>query len=77
MISTNDYIELLRKSVRIFDYFRRLFDDGLQFSFSPGNIRHEEFGLWILEDLILKEQVLISSAEREVHRRIDAGDLRV
>ena len=63
--------------MRIFGYFRENFDCGSQFSFSPGNIRHEEFSLWILEDLILKEQVLLSSAEREVHRRIDAGDLRV
>ena len=39
MISANDYIELLGKSVRIFDYFGRTFDGGLQFNFSPGNIR--------------------------------------
>ena len=54
MISLKDYIKFLRKSVRIFSYFGKIFDCGSLFNFSPGNIRNEGFSLWIFRRLNFK-----------------------
>ena len=43
MMSLNDYIKSLLRSVRIFGCFGKIFDFGSQFSFSPGNIRNQGF----------------------------------
>ena len=61
MISANDYIELLGKSVRIFDYFGRIFDGGLQFNFSPGNIRIYESSFWIISSVQFSHSVVFDS----------------
>ena len=43
LVSLNDYIKSLLRSVRIFGCFGKIFDFGSQFSFSPGNIRNQGF----------------------------------
>ena len=40
MLSLNDSAAFLSKSVKIFGYFGKVFDYGLQFSFSRGSIRN-------------------------------------
>ena len=40
LISLNDSVKFLSKSVKIFDYFGKIFGYGSQFSFGPGNIRN-------------------------------------
>ena len=48
LIRLNDYTKLRYKPVRIFVYFWKIFDYCLQFSFSLGFIRKQEFILWVL-----------------------------
>lgn len=38
--SLNDYVKFLSKSMRIFIYFGKVFDYGLPFRFSSGNIKN-------------------------------------
>lgn len=72
MMSLNDYIQFLSKSVGILSYFGKIFDNGLQFSYSPETIRNE-FGLLILRRLSFKGTSLIGS-EEEVGRGSEEGE---
>ena len=54
MISFNDCIKCLSKSVRPFSYFGETFDCVLELSFSPGSLRNEGLSLWSLRRLNFK-----------------------
>ena len=54
LTSLKNYIKFLSKSVKIFSYFGKILDYGLQFIFSPGNIRNSGFNLWVLRRLNFK-----------------------
>ena len=86
MISLNDYIKIFSKPGRIFDSFGKIFDYGLQFSFSPGTRRNKGLTSGSTEGFILKGQFPISSrkgggesfrAEGKFSERISMGELRV
>ena len=77
MTSVNDYIQLLSKSVRMFDYFGKIFDYNPQFSYSPWNIRNSRFSLWILRRPDFKRIRLEEKGMGKFSEKISKGELRV
>lgn len=71
-MNLSDYIQFFSKSVGILSYSGKIFDNGLQFSYSPETIRNE-FSLLILRRLSLKGTSLIGS-EKEVERGSEEGE---
>ena len=41
MVSLNEFIKSLSKSMKIFSYFGEIFDYGSPFSFNPRNIKNK------------------------------------
>lgn len=61
----NNYVKFFSKLMGVLSHFRKLFNDGLQFGFSPGNIRNLGF-IKILRTLNFKGD--FNRFRREGHR---------